>query len=185
MRTYVRETLPLPPGPAPDGAASPAASTVSAPVGSSRRYPEVLPLAQTAPRTAKLVKVLDDYGLDPLIGFLVPGGGDVATGMVSFGVLVTALREGVPTIILLRMLLNIAIDVIVGIVPVVGDIFDVFWRANRRNFALIERYRGGKERPSAGDYLIVGVGLTLATLLVVMPALWLYGLTRFFGGLLG
>ncbi|MBX3252157.1 MAG: DUF4112 domain-containing protein, partial [Myxococcales bacterium] len=144
-----------------------------------------VPLARSAPRTAKLVKLLDDYGLDPLIGFLVPGGGDVATGALSFGVLVTALREKVPTIILLRMLLNIAIDVVVGIVPIAGDLFDVFWRANRRNYALIERYRGGKERPGVGDYVIVGVGFVLATILLVMPALWLFGLTRVFGGLLG
>lgn len=144
------------------------------------------PLSEVAPFTSKLTKVLDDWGLDAITGFVFPGVGDVVTGTMSFAVLATALREGVPTIILLRMLLNLGVDVIVGIFPIVGDVFDLFWRANRKNLDLVERYRGGKEKPSGADYAIVAVGYLLATLLIVLPAIWItslgFGVAKLFGG---
>ena len=62
----------------------------------------------------KWVRLLDDYYLDGLIGLFVPAGGDAITGVGSMALLLTALRERVPTIILFRMVLNIAIDVGVG-----------------------------------------------------------------------
>lgn len=144
------------------------------------------PLSEVAPFTSKLTKVLDDWGLDAITGFVFPGAGDVVTGTMSFAVLATALREGVPTIILLRMLLNLGVDVVVGIFPIVGDLFDLLWRANRKNLDLVERYRGGKEKPSGADYAIVAVGYLLATLLIVLPAIWItslgFGVAKLFGG---
>ena len=134
------------------------------------------PLEEAAPFTTRLVKVLDDYGLDAIAGFVLPGVGDVATGVGSLAVLATALREGVPTVILFRMVLNILVDVVVGSIPFAGDLFDVFWRSNRRNLDLVERYRGGKEKPSVGDYLLALFGVLFALLTIVMPALWFSGL---------
>lgn len=144
------------------------------------------PLSEVAPFTSKLTKVLDDWGLDAITGFVFPGAGDVVTGTMSFAVLATALREGVPTIILLRMLLNLGVDVLVGIFPIVGDVFDLFWRANRKNLDLVERYRGGKEKPSGADYAIVAVGYLFAALLIVLPMFWImslgFGVAKLFGG---
>ncbi|MEZ4247203.1 MAG: DUF4112 domain-containing protein [Polyangiales bacterium] len=144
------------------------------------------PLSEVAPFTSKLTKVLDDWGLDAIGGFVFPGAGDVVTGTMSFAVLATGLREGVPTIILLRMLLNLLVDVVVGIFPIVGDLFDLFWRANRTYRDLVERYRGGTAKPRGADYALVAVGYLLATLLIVMPALWItslgFGVAKLFGG---
>lgn len=79
------------------------------------------------------------FGVDGIVG-LIPGIGDMAGGVLSSIVLVEAARLGVPKTLLLRMAFNIAIEVGVGSVPIVGDVFDVLWRANRRNVRLLRRH---------------------------------------------
>lgn len=74
-------------------------------------------------------------GLDPVLGVL-PGAGDVVTGVLSLYVVVESARLGVSYTTLLRMLANVSIDVVGGSVPLVGDLFDAAWKANRRNFEL-------------------------------------------------
>lgn len=76
------------------------------------------------------------FGLDALVG-LIPGLGDTATSLVSFYVLASAVRYGVPKVTLLRMGLNIGIDYVVGSLPLVGDLFDAWWKSNQRNVALL------------------------------------------------
>lgn len=78
------------------------------------------------------------FGLDALVG-LVPGVGDVATTAVSFYILVAGVRYRVPKITLLRMALNIAVDYLLGAVPVAGDLLDAFWKSNQKNVELIRR----------------------------------------------
>jgi len=70
----------------------------------------------------------------------VPGIGDAVGALVASYVLVEAMQFGVPTSVLLRMLANIAIDAVLGTVPVIGDIFDVLWTANLKNVALLEQH---------------------------------------------
>ena len=130
------------------------------------------------------VKWFDEYHLDGIIGLFVPAGGDVVTGVGSMTLLVTALREGVPTVILFRMLLNILVDVLIGAIPMIGDLFDFFWRSNRRNLALIERYRDGED-PSAFDYAIAGIGMLLAVGAMALPALWALWIYRAYGAWFG
>src|SRR5215469_11550625 len=73
------------------------------------------------------------FGIDGIIG-LVPGLGDVLTGVVSFIIPLAAWVRGVPYIALVRMGVNIGIDVLFGSVPILGDVFDIAWKANRRNY---------------------------------------------------
>lgn len=138
-----------------------------------------------APWAEKLVRWLDDFiripgtkfgiGLDPILGFFLPGAGDVITGTGSISLLFLALKERVPTIVLLRMILNILVDTVGGFLPVVGDAFDVVWRSNKRNLALIEKYREDpKAAPTPWDYLLVGLGLTLAVASIVIPIVIIY-----------
>lgn len=112
-------------------------------------------------------------GLDAVIGALMPGAGDAVTGVGAAALLVLALRERVPSVVVARMVFNLLVDVLVGAIPLLGDLFDVFWRSNRKNLDLIERHRGGKEQPSAWDYVLVCVGLTLCLLMVMMPIIWI------------
>jgi hypothetical protein len=78
------------------------------------------------------------FGADSLLG-LVPGLGDTATALVSLYILVEAHRLGVRPSTLLRMGWNVALDLGLGAVPLVGDIFDFFWKSNLRNIELLER----------------------------------------------
>jgi hypothetical protein len=131
-------------------------------------------------RVGALVRVLDDLvrvpgtkfgiGLDAVIGFVLPGVGDAITGVAAMAVLTTALRRGVPRIVVARMLLNIAVDTVGGLVPVVGDVFDVFWRSNYRNLQLLERHQGEIEpKARATDFLWVGLAVALVGASVAAP----------------
>lgn len=110
------------------------------------------------------------FGLDALLGFFVPGLGDAASGVASISLLVLALRRGVPRVVLARMILNLGIDAVVGAVPLFGDLFDVGWKANRKNLELIKHYElDPTARPRSGDYLLVAAGVGLVFLAIALP----------------
>src|SRR6187551_267008 len=94
------------------------------------------------------------FGLDSLIG-LVPGAGDFATFLVS-GYMVTVLaKNGASGFVLARMTLNILIDALVGSIPILGDIFDVAFKANQRNMKLMrEHYIEGRHRGGAWKLIL-------------------------------
>ena len=79
-------------------------------------------------------------GIDAVIG-LVPGLGDVAGTALSGVIVVQAARMGAPFSVLLRMVLNVGIEALVGAIPFVGDLFDAWWKANRRNARLLHAAR--------------------------------------------
>jgi hypothetical protein len=79
------------------------------------------------------------FGVDAVIG-LVPGIGDVITTALSLYIVGEARALGAPRHLILRMLANVALDGVVGAVPLLGDAFDVMWRANRRNMALLRKH---------------------------------------------
>ena len=127
-----------------------------------------------------LVRVLDDglmipgtrigIGLDAVLGFLFPVLGDAATGVASLALLTLAFRMRVPKVVILRVVFNIALDALLGAVPLFGDVFDVFWRSNRRNLELLQRYdRDPARKPEAADYVIVGLGVLLVVASIVLP----------------
>lgn len=99
------------------------------------------------------------FGLDALVG-LIPGVGDTLTSLVSLYILGSAARFGVPRVTLLRMALNIGVDWALGLLPVLGDVFDVGWKANQKNVALLRRHiivtPVEERRARAGDWLFVG-----------------------------
>jgi len=78
-------------------------------------------------------------GLDGLLG-LIPGVGDAAGALLSVYILYEAMRLGTSRPVLLRMIANIGIDAVGGAVPIVGDIFDMAWKANKKNAALLHAY---------------------------------------------
>lgn len=103
----------------------------------------------TLERTRRLARLLDSrfrvpgtrlrFGLDPLLG-LVPGVGDLVSAALSLDTLLAARRLDVPRGIQGRMVMNLAADLLLGSLPLVGDLFDFVFRANRRNLALLERH---------------------------------------------
>ena len=84
------------------------------------------------------------FGADAVIG-LVPGIGDAVTTALSAWIVYEAHRLGVPRHVLVRMIGNVAIDGLFGAVPLVGDLFDVMWRANKRNMRLLREHLEGAE----------------------------------------
>ena len=112
-------------------------------------------------------------GLDAIVG-LIPGFGDTATSLVSFYILAAAVRYRVPKITLLRMGLNIGIDYALGSLPVVGDLFDAWWKSNQMNVDLLRR-RAQVSASEAkhgrfSDWLFVGVIILLLMGLAVGAA---------------
>jgi hypothetical protein len=111
------------------------------------------------------------FGIDALVG-LIPNFGDLATSLISFYILVAGVRYGVPKITLLRMAFNIGLDYVIGIIPFAGDLFDFFWRSNKRNIDLIRERATGKGKGTTSDWLFVGliilslVGLLAGCILV-------------------
>src|SRR5207244_2478544 len=112
-------------------------------------------------------------GLDAIVG-LIPGFGDTATTVVSFYILVAAVRYRVPKVTLLRMGLNIGIDYVVGSFPLVGDLFDAWWKSNQRNVALLsQRATVSATEPRKGklsDWLFVGLIILLLAGLAIGAA---------------
>ncbi|MGB3404948.1 MAG: DUF4112 domain-containing protein [Microcoleaceae cyanobacterium] len=78
-------------------------------------------------------------GLDPILG-LIPGGGDIVGGILSAYIMFKAFQMGVPRKTLTQMATNIALESLVGTVPVLGDVFDVAWKANVKNVELLETH---------------------------------------------
>jgi hypothetical protein len=94
------------------------------------------------------------FGLDPLIG-LVPGLGDTGSALVSAFALIQALRCGVPKILLVRMSMNILINELVGIVPVVGDAFSFWFKSNVRNYQIIREHTLAPGVSRRSDWIFV------------------------------
>ena len=107
---------------------------------------DTLTRRQRVERLDRLARLLDTaivvpgtnirFGADAIIG-LVPGIGDTITTALSAWIVYEAHKLGVPRRLLARMIANVALDGVVGAVPVAGDVFDVMWRANKRNMRLL------------------------------------------------
>jgi len=114
------------------------------------------------------------FGLDGIIG-LVPGVGDILGGLASTIIVVAAWVRGVPYVTLLRMVVNIGIEVLLGTIPLLGDAFDIAWKANRRNYALIVRHLEQRRRQTWRDWVFLAlIAVTLAALFLapIFLILW-------------
>jgi hypothetical protein len=114
------------------------------------------------------------FGLDGIIG-LVPGIGDIIGGLASSIIVFAAWVRGVPYVTLARMVVNIGIEVLLGTIPLIGDAFDIAWKANRRNYALIVRHLEQSRRQTWRDWLfllLIGCTLTAIFLAPIFLIVW-------------
>ncbi|HEY0192689.1 MAG TPA: DUF4112 domain-containing protein [Kofleriaceae bacterium] len=120
-------------------------------------------------RVRTFAHVFDRYGLDAVIGFVLPGIGDAIGALLGLYVVVIGIRRRVSSVVIARMLLNLGIDMVIGVVPLIGDVADVAFRANEKNLKLLEaRPAGGKAHASDWAVLAaVGVGFTAVLVLLV------------------
>jgi hypothetical protein len=146
--------------------ADPLVQRRSAPIMGDRRQSQV-------ERLRAMARLLDSafqvpgtrfrWGLDALLG-LVPGIGDAIGAILSAIIIFQAARLGASKATLTRMMGNVALDTIVGEIPLIGDLFDTGWKANTRNMALLDAQLQGPaatSRASRKVLFLVGGGLLL------------------------
>ena len=116
-------------------------------------------------------------GLNPIID-LIPVVGDVGAAFVSASVLIYAVTRGLPKVLLVRMAMNVLINELIGVVPVVGSVFAFWFRPNKRNYDLLQHHLENPQRSRKGDWAFV-IGL-LALLLVVFIGGWIVTVAIFY-----
>jgi len=105
-------------------------------------------------------------GIDALLG-LIPGIGDVIGAALSTWIIAGALRHRVPPMVIARMVLNVAIDLIFGAVPVAGDLFDFMYEENMMNMRLLEKHRDRRRPPRSASQIALVLGAIVAFLVLL------------------
>lgn len=111
------------------------------------------------------------FGLDAIIG-LVPGLGDILSSGLGLLIVARAAQRGLPNIVLARMLANVALDFVVGAIPLLGDAFDFWFKSNARNIALLRRYGEDPTASTSGQWAFF-IGLVVAIGAVAAGITWL------------
>lgn len=118
------------------------------------------------------------FGVNPLIGF-IPIIGDQIDAAISTAVLLRSVRYRLPKIVLARMALNVLLNALFQGIPVIGDLFTFFFKANRQNYELLRKHAGTGKPVTRGDWIFVGaiiggtflIAISLSALLIY--AIWL------------
>lgn len=108
------------------------------------------------------------FGLDAIVG-LIPGVGDVTTPIFATLLLLQGVRMRLPLVVQARMVLNAAIDMLLGLIPVLGDLVDIGFKANLRNLALLERHAQPGAEPSRSDYVFVIICAIILAFIAIAP----------------
>ena len=132
-------------------------------------------------RVEAIATWMDDRYLDPILGFVFPGAGDIFSMLLGLYAVHVAQKHKLPPVIIARMLLNLGVDALIGAIPMLGDIFDFFSRAHSRNLRLL-RERNFERKAKASDWLLVGAAATGVALVTAAPVVvavkvlgWLFG----------
>ena len=112
------------------------------------------------------------FGIDPIMS-LFPVVGDLATSLISAALIYTMHTHGASRKVVIKMILNSTLDTIIGAIPIVGTIFDIFYRANDRNVRLLkEHYFEGKHQGSGNGLLLTIVMIALILIAAVFYGIW-------------
>lgn len=133
----------------------------------SRQYAELLDNKFTIPGTDIR------FGIDSLMG-IIPGAGDWVGGVLSLYFLFAAASAGGNTAVLGRMFVNVLLDVVIGSIPVLGDLFDLYWRSNLRNADILEELERDPQKAKTTSRLLVW-GLLILMIIVIIALLVLVG----------
>ena len=115
------------------------------------------------------------FGIDGIIG-LVPGLGDVLAGLLSLVIPIAAWMRGVPYIALVRMTINLGIGVLIGTIPIFGDLFDIAWKPNRRNYQLLQRHLGEPRLHTWRDWAFLFILLGILAAIFALPIVLVFWL---------
>jgi hypothetical protein len=134
-----------------------------------RRFAHLLDEAVAIPGTRKRI------GVDAAVG-LIPGVGDIIGGVMSALIVVAALRHRVPMRKIGRMIVNILIDVVIGEIPVIGDIFDFLFEENMMNMRILMTYRDPRRPPRNAGSIVVTATLIVSFILLLSIASTIAGI---------
>jgi hypothetical protein len=132
-------------------------------------------LAKILDTTVKIPGTPFYVGLDPLLG-LIPGLGDMIANLIGTVILILASRLQVPHVVMARMSLNLLINGTIGAIPILGDLFSVWFRSHARNAVLLREAATKPDRSNQGDWLYVtGIigGTVVLLLLAITAVLWI------------
>jgi hypothetical protein len=110
------------------------------------------------------------FGLAGIIG-LIPGIGDVVDALVSLYIIGRAIHLGISRVAISRMLVNVIIEALAGSVPVIGDLFDIAFKANRRNYQLLKKHLAQQEPQRAKDWIFLAVTALVVTASIALPVI--------------
>jgi hypothetical protein len=118
----------------------------------------------------RVARLMDGFHLDPLLGLFLPWAGDViGTGLGLYPIFL-AWKRGAPKVLLARMLMNLSVDLLAGAIPIIGDVWDFFFRAHRRNLTLLrDRWQAGDVKARPRDRLVVGAALAVFVVALATP----------------
>lgn len=106
------------------------------------------------------------FGAEALVG-LIPGAGDVVSGAVGLLLLLRAFQFKLPKIVIVRMLVNSILDITIGAIPFIGDLFDFVWKSNTRNMVLFRQYAEGPAESTTRHWIFLGSVLGLFGFLIL------------------
>jgi len=118
---------------------------------------------------------LDKRYLDAIIGFILPGVGDIATAMLGLATVKVAVAKRLPAFTIARMVINLGIDLAVGAVPIIGDIFDIFFKAHTANLILLKR-QYVRRKSTFSDKLFVAIASLLFLCALAIPFILLFAI---------
>ncbi|SVD53269.1 uncharacterized protein METZ01_LOCUS406123 [marine metagenome] len=106
-------------------------------------------------------------GIDPIIG-LIPGVGDFVGGILSLYIMHAGIAMGASRKDIIRMFGNVALEFIIGCIPIVGDVFDATWKSNQRNVELIENSVMSEEKNTLFGYVLIGALIKILATVIVL-----------------
>lgn len=118
------------------------------------------------------------FGMAGIIG-LIPGIGDLFDALISLYIVVRAMQLGIARVAIARMLVNVGIEAVAGAVPILGDMFDIAFKANRRNYQLLKSHLSQPERQRARDWVFLAITIALVVLSVALPVIGLIELAKY------
>lgn len=110
------------------------------------------------------------FGIDPILS-LIPGFGDIASPLFTMVLFAHAINLGLPKVVVARMAFNALLDAVIGAIPLLGNVGDIFWRANTANLALLERHARPGVPPKPGDYAFVWAMTAVLGLILAVPVI--------------
>ncbi len=117
------------------------------------------------------------FGIAGIIG-LIPGIGDALDAVISLYIVIRAIQLGIPRVAIARMMVNIGIEALAGSVPLIGDLFDVAFKANRRNYRLLKNHISQPRHQGIQDWLFLILTVVLMLASIALPVLVLIEIAK-------